>query len=223
MPTIDKISSNLSANAFTRLTLLRNALLDYYERDKVPGDMKFEVDFDMDTFGETHKYGPYGTRIEHYGPPTTEDEPHCGFTACALGIAALIPEFQEAGFFWNHHGIICFLETGGGLCAASEFFEISGEEADALFGGDYYGVYDVMEYPNRDELVDLEPDLEMDHPIKATPSDVARRIELFIEEGDMDAAVGRHNKEMYDDKERWKTDTHTALVDILYRDQSIGV
>lgn len=82
----------------------------------------------------------------------------CGTTACALGWACEIPEFQKLGLYcYNLMYQTPVFETSFGYRAAALFFDISLEKIERLFCPN--------EYPEEDQ---------------ANPLAVAQRIEEFI-------------------------------------------
>lgn len=90
------------------------------------------------------------------------DEWNCGSASCAVGHACSIPEFAAEGlslelsFFGN---LIPFFDGLENWAAVHDFFDLSEDEAQELFGSDAY----------------------QDH---VTPSEVSAAIEYFIANGD---------------------------------------
>ena len=103
----------LTQTAKTRLTMLRDALndLNVSERLIMPaGKSPDKFEFRFSTFGRT--------------------EPTCQTLACAIGMAAMLPEFQAMGlgytvvgnfFVFNERGETC----DDGYSAAASFFDLT--------------------------------------------------------------------------------------------------
>lgn len=79
----------------------------------------------------------------------------CGTSACALGWACSIPEFQEAGLALAVHNsdhfytrAFPYYEGHSDIGAAEKFFDISEDQASSLFDPYYYYTY----YTNRDKI-----------------------------------------------------------------------
>lgn len=82
----------------------------------------------------------------------------CDTTACALGWAALDPQFNREGLV----PLICdgdliphFIDTGGqGAHAAAKFFDITDTDALRLFGGEYRRALDEYRPTTADDVAD---------------------------------------------------------------------
>ncbi len=62
----------------------------------------------------------------------------CGTTACAVGYACKIPEFEQAGLGLGSSGQPTYNGRCFGFTAAAKFFGISSENAHKLFDANYY-------------------------------------------------------------------------------------
>lgn len=82
----------------------------------------------------------------------------CDTTACALGWAALDPQFNREGLVpLIHNGELIphFKDTGGeGVHAAAKFFDITVADALRLFGGEYRRAIDECRPTTADDVVD---------------------------------------------------------------------
>lgn len=113
-----------------RLTILRDALI---EHAKNPGNLKF----DLSTWASLPV--KYST-----SDPTDAvckarlGENFCGTSACAMGLAASLPEFNRAGLRLYQcvysAGISYQNQTMDGFDAGSMFFDIGSNDAYEIFG-----------------------------------------------------------------------------------------
>lgn len=140
----DKMDTNTPQNTHTntngldRLRLLSAALKNY---DQTVQHLVMPEGKTRDKF--TFDFGTFGT----LGPT-------CVTAACAIGMAAMLPAFQEQGLYyevtppsiddWNkgtryiNIGIRDVLSPTDGFWAAAAFFDISKHQATLLFSPSYY-------------------------------------------------------------------------------------
>ncbi len=134
----------LTAESRRRLTILRDALLEW-------SSDKFNMDFWAAREGRPL-----------YSLPDKEE---CGTTCCALGLSALLPEFQRLGLRWScaAPAFTDGLSTSIGFHAGAAFFGIDLSDSEYLFSPDSYD--------------------ETDYECGPRPADVANRIDDMLRLG----------------------------------------
>jgi hypothetical protein len=125
-----------------RLPILRDALLSDADN---PKGIRFDLDFWLGYYNDEMKTTKYSNLSPDDVLKLEKPEMSCGFAACAMGLATMIPEFQAAGLrlvpceTWLR-GTTMMLSYGErtGYQAAGDFFGISTDEAMELFSPQYY-------------------------------------------------------------------------------------
>jgi hypothetical protein len=74
-------------------------------------------------------------------------EPECGYSACAIGHAAMMPEFRSLGLYMTYSGVtvgrlVPYFDGCREWNAVEKFFDISIEQAIKLFTDDHYNSRD---------------------------------------------------------------------------------
>jgi hypothetical protein len=70
-------------------------------------------------------------------------EPECGYSACAIGHAAMMPEFRSLGLYLTYRGtmagrLIPYFDGEHEWRAVEKFFDINETQAHKLFTDDHY-------------------------------------------------------------------------------------
>lgn len=119
-----------------RLKILRDALI---EHAKNPGNLKF----DLNNWA-TVKAAYIGENFVDVVRRARLGENFCGTTACAMGVAASLPEFNLKGLGLRGSGSCAgvMFEVNGrdyfGFDAAEKFFGLNFDDADELFSPEKY-------------------------------------------------------------------------------------
>lgn len=112
-----------------RLTILRDALIEYA---KNPGNLKFDLSWWITIPG---KHERSDTLEVLRGARAGKN--YCGTAACAVGLAASLPEFNKEGLRPGGIGEACVVLAGvtneSSLDAAIVFFDLSRSDAGELF------------------------------------------------------------------------------------------
>ena len=143
MSEFKEISTKNLQKSIERLTKLAD-----YLRDNVPNQR-----FDLDTF-VNHEKDIFGRKEDLKTVRKELKEGFCGTTACAVGHACMMPEFQKKGMRvrivdssgWGssegNYLAATFKDKDGnifeGFEAAQKFFKISEDRAEKLFSPDGY-------------------------------------------------------------------------------------
>lgn len=136
-----KISKELRKKRLMRLALA----IAVDTNDDTGGDGP--IDFDMAEWGR------------HYGDHKPEEKNFCGTTACALGTAAMIPEFKRAGLRMEWQDETAeYMDDGNqewvanvkfgkktDILAGAAFFGLSKQDAVGLFAGNLQNRLEVIE------------------------------------------------------------------------------
>lgn len=115
-----------------RLEILRAALI---EHAKNPGNLKFNL---VSWYKVPRKYEESDPFEAVTGARLGEN--FCGTSACAMGLAATIPEFKRAGLHLEGGWCpdVCYKDSGDGFEAAEKFFGLSMDDAAELFSPSGY-------------------------------------------------------------------------------------
>jgi hypothetical protein len=129
-----------------RLERLAKELRNFARRKKT--NLKFDLGSWVDT---TDDYRHEDPTVVARGALNADN--YCGTTACACGLAALIPEFNKKGFklqldTWGDLATITYKDWEG-FAAAEEFFGLTDREAAFVFHPSYYDDLD----PNDPKVV----------------------------------------------------------------------
>lgn len=122
-------------------------------------------------------------RNEGYTMPLDKVPKHtCGYAACAIGYAMLLPEFQEQGFMTE--GKCPMYEDETGWNAVETFFDLSFIESTWLFSGKQYVLRSQLPDEDSEEAAEDDDAIEnaLTQAMKAvTPQTVAQRIREFVD------------------------------------------
>lgn len=99
-----------------RLTMLRDALIEYA---KNPGNLEFDI-------------SDFTNRTELEVRAALRGDNHCGTTACACGIAGVLPQFNRLGFRLTEYGAPVY-KNRMYFRAAMVFFGLDYEDVGTLF------------------------------------------------------------------------------------------
>ena len=133
---------------------------------------------ERDDWEETFDMAYYWREVSHFD---------CGFAGCALGWAAMDPQFIKEG--WKVIDKQPVLQYGDGSYEVSqedgsmEFFDISQTGYLFLFEPTWYRSYNLNEFHFRSDENKFVPE-NLFFNQKITPSDVIKRIEFYLEHGD---------------------------------------